>query len=95
MGFSYLSSYDASGVPNNLEPLNDYIPQDLLDLINTSLPEKRPVPQYNPEYIADNIETDLQVKDSADVWVTFCDRGAGYLNSLGYYTYDLNTPQNS
>lgn len=92
VGFSYLSSFDGSGVPNNLEPVNDYIPQDLLDLINTSLPEQRPVPQYNPEYIADNIETDLQVKDSADVWVTFVTEGAGYLNSLGYYTYNLDTP---
>ncbi|MBX7124699.1 MAG: LruC domain-containing protein [Cyclobacteriaceae bacterium] len=90
--YNFLSSYDASGVPNNLEPVNDYIPQDLLDLINNSLPEKRPVPQYNPEYLGDNVVTNIQLKDSAEVWVTFVTEGAGYMNTLGYYTYSLEAP---
>lgn len=90
--FTFMGTYDAQGVPNYLEPVNDYIPQDLLDLVNNSLPERRPVPTYNPEYLADGIVSDTRLKEDADVWVTFVHEGAGYLNSLGYYTYDLDTP---
>lgn len=90
--FSFLSTFDAQGVPNNLQPVNDYIPQDLLDLVNNSLPERRPVPQYNPEYIAENINSDTRFKEMADVWITFVHEGAGWKNSLGYYTYDLDNP---
>ena len=90
--FTFLSSFDAQGVPANLEPVNDYIPQDLLDLVNNSLPERRPVPQYNPEYIADNINADTRFQEMADVWITFVHEGAGWKNTLGYYTYDLKNP---
>jgi LruC domain-containing protein len=90
--FSFLSPFDAQGVPNNLQPVNEYIPQDLLDLVNNSLPERRPVPQYNPEYIAENINSDTRFKELADVWITFVHEGAGWRNSLGYYTYDLDNP---
>nr|WKN34476.1 LruC domain-containing protein [Tunicatimonas sp. TK19036] len=92
---SYLSSYDGDGVPNNLLPVNDYISQDLLDLINTTLPERYPVPTYNPEYLSDDLSADAQLRDSAEVWITFVHEGAGWRNTLGYYTYDLSTPPQS
>lgn len=92
---SYLSSYDGDGVPNNLLPVNDYISQDLLDLINATLPERYPVPTNNPEYLRDEITTDVQLRDSAEVWVTFVHEGAGWRNTLGYYTYDLSSPPQS
>lgn len=87
--FSFMGSNDNQGVPNYLETVNDYIPQDLLDLVNASLPERAPVPTNNPQYIADNIITDTRLLDSADIWVTFVHEGAGYMNTLGFYTYDL------
>ncbi len=93
--FSYSSAYDNQGVPTKLEPVNDYIPQDLLDLVNASLPERQPVPTFNPQYIASNIITDTRLIDSADVWITFVHEGAGYTNTLGYYTYNLNSPPTS
>jgi len=90
--FNFLGTYDSQGVPNNLEPVNDYIPQDLLDLINNTLPEQRPVPVNNPQYISENVNADTRLRDSAAVWVTFVHEGAGYKNTLGYYSYDLNNP---
>ncbi len=93
--FSYLSSYDANGVPDNLLPVDDYVSQDLLDLVNNSLPEQYPVPTYNPQYLRDDLITDVQLQDSAEVWVTFVHEGAGWRNALGYYTYDLATPPSS
>lgn len=93
--FTFMATFDAQGVPNNLEPVNTYIPQDLLDLVNNSLPERRPVPQFNPEYIAENINADTRFQETADVWITFVHEGAGWRNALGYYTYDLNNPPTS
>ncbi len=91
-GFTYLSSFDSNGVPNNLEPVNDYIAQDLLDMINSTLPERMPVPTNNPQYLSSTIDTDTRLTSPAEVWVTFVTEGAGYRNALGYYTYPLNSP---
>ncbi len=93
--FSFLGSYDNQGVPSYLEPVNDYVPQDILDLIDNSLPERQPVPIYHPEYLNSNLISDIQLKDSSEVFVTFVTEGAGYRNSLGYYTYDLSNPPTS
>ncbi len=90
-----LDEYDNQGVPYNLMEIPDYISQDMLDLINSSLPERRPVPIYNPEYLDDNIQTNTLLGDSAEVWVTFVHEGAGWTNSLGYYTYPLDNPPTS
>lgn len=92
---TYLSTYDSDGVPNNLLPVNDYISQDLLDLVNTTLPERFPVPTNNPEYLDNNLVADAQLRDSAEVWVTFVHEGAGWRNTLGYYAYDLDNPPQS
>lgn len=94
-GLTYLSSYDSDGVPTNLLPVNDYISQDLLDLVNTTLPERYPVPTFNPEYLNNELVADAQLGDSAEVWVTFVHEGAGWRNTLGYYTYDLGSPPQS
>lgn len=87
-----LDDHDAKGVPTNLMEVPDHVSQDLLDLVNTSLPERYPVPQYNPQYLADHITTNTLLKDSAEVWVTFVHEGAGWTNTLGYYTYALDNP---
>lgn len=92
LAFNYMGSYDAQGVPTYLEPVNDYIPQDLLDLVNATLPEREPVPTKNPQYINSTINPDTRLSETADVWITFVHEGAGYVNSLGYYTYDLGHP---
>ena len=93
--FSFSGAFDSNGVPYYLEPVDDHISQDLLDLINTSLPERFPVPIYNPQYIVDSVSSDTKLQDEADIWVTFVHEGAGWRNSLGYYTYDLNNPPTS
>lgn len=90
-----LDEHDEQGVPYNLMEVSDHVSQDLLDLINSSLPESRPVPQYNAQYLADEIETNTLLGDSAEVWVTFVHEGAGWTNTLGYYTYSLDSPPTS
>lgn len=90
--YAYMGSWNSSGVPNYKKTVRDVISQDMLNDINGSLPEYKPVPTYNPEYLASNIETNTKVVKKADVWVTFVHEGAGYRNVLGYYTYDLDNP---
>lgn len=88
----YMGTYNNQGVPNYLEPVNDPITQDFLNDVNASLPELRPVPQYNPEYLDANNQTSVTILQESDVWLTFVHEGAGYKNVIGYYTYDANTP---
>ena len=63
-----------------------------MDDVDASFPERRPVPQYNPHYLTSGNELDVDVEQRSDVWVTFVAEGAGYRNSLGYYTYNTNNP---
>ncbi|MBX7240115.1 MAG: DUF4114 domain-containing protein [Bacteroidia bacterium] len=83
--YNFLSPYNAQGVPLNI--LTDSVDAQLLANIQASLPENYPVPTYHPEYLASGIDTDLLLTDSASVWVTFVEEGAGYRNVLGFYTY--------
>lgn len=89
--YAYMGSWDNTGVPKYKKTVRDIIPQSMLDDINGSLPEYKPVPTYNPQYL-NNAETNTKVLKKADVWVTFVHEGAGYKNVLGYYTYDLDNP---
>lgn len=93
--YTYLSSYNAVGVPDNLMPVDDIISQDLLDMVNASLPESYPVPIFNSQYLDDDLISDTQLKDSAEIWITFIHEGAGWRNALGFYSYNLDNPPQS
>jgi hypothetical protein len=92
--YQFLGTYNSSGVPNYLDG-RDNISASLSNNIAASLPENFPVPIYNPQLISAGYDNDIRLVDSADVWVTFVDEGAGYRNVLGFYTYDLNEPYTS
>jgi LruC domain-containing protein len=88
-GFTYMGAFTSSGVPNYLVTPSDVIEQGLLDDINSSLPERKKVQDLHPEYLAEGTQTNIVLIKDADVWVTFVHEGAGYNNSLGYYTYKV------
>ncbi|MBK9319469.1 MAG: LruC domain-containing protein [Bacteroidetes bacterium] len=88
----YLGTWNNQGVPNYMEPVRDIVSSDLLSRINYSLPERQPVPLAHPEYIATNTASNLEITQTADVWMTFVHEGAGYRNSIGYYKYHKNNP---
>ena len=90
--FNFLGGYDALGVPEYLEPVNDVITDESMNMILNALPEGYPVPQYNPHYITSGYDTNIELEKDATVWVTFVKEGAGYKNVLGFYTYDINNP---
>ncbi len=90
--YSFLCSYNSSGVPSCLVIPGDTIDAALLADINNALPESAPVPQYNSHYLAEGNETDIRILEEADVWITFVHEGAGHKNAIGFYTYDVENP---
>lgn len=90
--YNYLGEYDSQGVPHYLEKAGDLIPQSLLNDVSASLPEKIALPISHPQYLAKGNEGAVVLKEPADVWITFLSEGAGYLNAIGYYTYDAQKP---
>ncbi|MFA9392614.1 MAG: LruC domain-containing protein [Prolixibacteraceae bacterium] len=91
VAFSYMGSYNSSGVPSYLTG-RDNIARNLLDDINASLPEGTPLTKSHPEYLS-GAATNIYLTKNADVWVTFVAEGAGWRNALGYYTYQAgNAP---
>lgn len=93
--YKTVTGFDNNGVPTNLLAPRDKVDAAFLADVNASLPEQRPVPQYNPRYLATSNETNIVIKELSDVWVTFVHEGAGYRNVLGYYKYDINKPPTS
>lgn len=91
---NYIGTFDSQGRPNYLEPTGDVIDGALLSRLNASLPETKNLTITNPGYITADDKT-IEVLDYSDVWITFISEGAGYLNTLGYYVYDKNSPPKS
>lgn len=95
IAIKYMGGYDRRGVPDYLENERDEISSTLLQYINASLPEKQPVPEFHPSYLANGKKTTLDVEDICDVWLTFVHEGAGWRNAMAYYTYPTDTPPQS
>ncbi len=61
---------------------------DLLNEVSLALPERQVV---NQDFLSNNYNPNIILQDDAHVAVTFMDEGAGYRNSLGYFTYSSST----
>lgn len=93
--YYYMGTFDYgnwNGLPHYLESEGDDLSQQFLDDIDASLPEDKPVPQFNPEYLTTGNELDVNILELSEVWVTFVSEGAGYRNTLGYYVFDSDNP---
>ncbi|MFA8437186.1 MAG: LruC domain-containing protein [Marinifilaceae bacterium] len=91
-GYLALGDWNSQGLPDYLENPGDEISKDLLNDVNASLPEGSKLPDSHPQYLAEGVETNLVIKETCEIWVTFVHEGAGWRNILGYYTYDKNNP---
>lgn len=90
--YKTLGTWNSAGVPGYLWPVRDRIDQNLLDNLNQSLPERGSILNHHPEFLASGNQTNILLKDSAEVFVTFVHEGAGYLNVFGFYYYNASTP---
>jgi len=80
------------GKPKYLEATSDVIDASLLAYVNASLPEMQSVNVKHPEYLSGSATSNINVTATSDVFITYVSEGAGYQNSLAYYTYDTNNP---
>lgn len=87
-----LGTWNNAGVPNYLEPINESISTEFLQDISASLPEGKTLMSSHPDYLKNDKPTTLILTEKADVWITFVHEGAGWLNSLGFYTFDPQNP---
>ncbi len=92
--YHYMGTYDDAGVPDYLIE-RDYIDPEFYNDINATFPEYQPVPDYHPQYLDDVYTHNLILDQPADVWVTFVHEGAGYKNTLAYYSYLADDPPQS
>lgn len=89
--YTSMGNTDSYGRPKYLVT-SDVISNTLLSYINTSLPESTPLTQTHPQYLTDAATGTINVTAASDVWITFVSEGAGYYNSIGYYTYPTANP---
>ncbi len=92
--YKYLGEFSSDGTPLYLDQ-RDVVSQETITMINDALPEGYPVTDFNPHYISSGYDTDVTVQEQTDIWITFISEGAGYKNTLGFYTYDSNDPSPS
>jgi LruC domain-containing protein len=90
--YSFMGSFDNTGKPGYLEPTNEIITADFLKNINASLPEGKTVMASHPDYLASNVQTNASITQLSDVWMTFVSEGAGYRNTIAFFTYPTNNP---
>ncbi|WP_439506989.1 DUF4114 domain-containing protein [Sediminibacterium sp.] len=90
--YTYMGSYNSRGLPNYLLTPRDSISSNFRNSIEATLPEYRPVPVYNPLLISNNHVKTIGINCPSDIWISFIDEGASYLNTLGYYTYPKGNP---
>lgn len=67
------------------------VPQWIIDRIRKTFPETEDI---NPEFITPDKDTNILLLETAEVFVTFIHEGAGFKNSFGYFTYDLDENAN-
>jgi len=91
----YMSSFDNQGVPGNLMPVNDPVNLQLMQDINTALPEYKNEVAYHPEYFVPSVPNNLEILTQSDVFLTYITEGAGWMNSIGYFTFKTNQPPTS
>jgi len=93
--YTYMGTYNGSGLPNYLVTPRDSVSPFFRTLIEITLPEYRPVPVYNPLLISQERVKTIGVNCPSDIWITFVDEGASYRNALGYYTFPKGNPPTS
>ncbi|WP_034335531.1 LruC domain-containing protein [Deinococcus misasensis] len=98
--YTVLGGWANNGVPSYLTT-PETITSAFLNQVNSSLPEGRKISyptdtsnfRADHPYIASSTQSNVILKEDAELWVSFVHEGAGYKNMLGYFIYDpLNPP---
>lgn len=82
-----IGSWDDNGIPDYLCESGSTIDPQLMENIFDELVSRSDVTARHPEWFASTAITDLALIKDTDVTITFLHEGAGYQNTLSYYTY--------
>lgn len=89
-GLKILTIEIDEGIPDNII-LTKPCPT-LINNIIAMFPESKNNRNAQPDLFSDGNNLNLRLVKESPVYVTFIDEGAGWRNSLAYYTYDAATP---
>ena len=93
-GYEYMGSYTNWGRPNYLTT-SRRIDSDLVNFVNSNLPLRGTADEINENYFNEQFSNSLVFNQDGELWLTFAHEGAGYLNSIGFFTFDPNNPPTS
>ncbi|QKJ23285.1 LruC domain-containing protein [Poseidonibacter lekithochrous] len=92
--YTYKSSSGAGIKTENLATPDFEVSTEILNTFLYALPEGVKSDISNPDYFPTD-EPEILIEKDADAFVTFYSEGAGYKNTLGYYTYEGDTGRES
>ncbi|WP_281016431.1 DUF4114 domain-containing protein [Minwuia sp. IMCC3077] len=84
-GLFAATSAQAQQVPEDMTNIG--VGQDILETVSRQLPESQAV---GAEFLNEAYYPSLRLDDASHLAVTFVSEGAGYRNSVGYFTYQDN-----
>lgn len=90
--FRFLGEWSADGTPDYMDPASDEVSQALIDFVDNTLPESVNFASGNDDYFGLDVQLNTEIKEASEVFLTLVHEGAGWKNTLGYYTYDINDP---
>jgi len=91
-GFAYLGNFNRLGKPKYLTSSKRVVSSGVLEFIAANLPETASVPEVNENYLDPNFSSSVVFKQDGELWLTFAHEGAGYMNAVGYFTFDPENP---
>lgn len=92
--YDYLGVFDADGFPGYLASTSNVNAQDL-SMLQASLPEGVSVMDNNPDFMSLSNANNVRLDNVAEVWVTFLNENTAKRNTIGFYTYKLDSPPNT
>lgn len=88
--YATLSSYNTQGKPDNL--LKETISPDLLNFIDTLLPDGKNLSLSHPELFINPAIGDITITQPSTVYITFVKQNGANNNAIAFYTYPTNQP---
>lgn len=90
--FRFLGGWDLNGIPDYLSSESDVVSKSLIDYVHKTLPESVNISNSNDSYLSHDAQLNVELTKASEVYLTMVDEGAGWRNTLGYYTYDVSNP---
>lgn len=88
--YETLPGYNTQGKPDNL--LKDTISPDLLNFIDTLLPDGKDLTKSHPEFFKNPAIGDITITQPSTVYITFVSQSGANNNAIAFYTYPTSQP---